>query len=100
VGHFLVKIAERLRDGAAETLTLPISREDIADYLALSMETVSRALTQLKRRGMIRLAGTRQIIFLYRKKLIGAGEDHFAITDEPRVREQYHAHRLVYSDYC
>jgi CRP-like cAMP-binding protein len=100
VGHFLVKIAERLRDGAADTLTLPMSREDIADYLALSVETVSRALTQLKRRGMIRLTGTRQIIFLDRKKLIGAGEDHFAITDEPRVREQYHARRLVYSDYC
>jgi CRP-like cAMP-binding protein len=100
VGHFLVKIAERLRDGATDTLTLPVSREDIADYLALSVETVSRALTQLKRRGMIRLTGTRQIIFLDRKKLIGAGEDHFAITDEPRVREQYHARRLVYSDYC
>lgn len=99
VGHFLVKIAERLPDGPADTLVLPISREDIADYLALSVETVSRALTQLKRRGMIRLTGTRQIIFLDRKKLIGAGEDHFATTDEPHVREQYHAHRLVYSDY-
>jgi CRP-like cAMP-binding protein len=100
VGHFLVKIAERLRDGAADTLTLPVSREDVADYLALSVETVSRALTQLRRRGMIRLTGTRQIIFLDRKKLIGAGEDHFAITDEPSVRERYHARRLAYSDYC
>lgn len=70
VGHFLVKIAERLPDGATDSLTLPISREDIADYLALSVETVSRALTQLRRSGMIRLTGTRQIILLDREFLL------------------------------
>ena len=96
VAGFLVEMSAR-NAGSAE-VKLPMSRQDIADYLALSVETVSRALTQLKRRGMIRLTGTRQIIFLDRKKLIGAGEDHFAITDEPRVREQYQARRLVYSD--
>lgn len=94
-----MKIAERLPDGPTNGLTLPISREDIADYLALSVEMVNRALTQLKRRGMIRLTGTRQIIFLDRKTLMGAGEDHLAIPDEPRAREPYPTRRLVYSDY-
>jgi CRP/FNR family nitrogen fixation transcriptional regulator len=42
-------------------VTLPISRYDIADYLALSVETVSRALTGLKRSGVIALAGPRQL---------------------------------------
>ena len=41
-----------------------MSRYDIADYLAISVETVSRALTELKRRGMIRYVGTRRIHLL------------------------------------
>ncbi|MGC1297478.1 MAG: helix-turn-helix domain-containing protein, partial [Alloacidobacterium sp.] len=69
VGHFLVKIAERLPDGRSDSVMLPISREDIADYLAVSVETVSRALTQLRQRGLIRLSGTRQIRILDRNTL-------------------------------
>src|ERR1700730_9643675 len=61
VGHFLLRMAERLAGGPADRVVLPMSREDIADYLALSVETVSRALTQLKRRGVILLIGTRQV---------------------------------------
>jgi CRP/FNR family nitrogen fixation transcriptional regulator len=40
---------------------LPISRYDIADYLAVSVETVSRSLTDLKQRGVIRFSGTRTL---------------------------------------
>jgi CRP-like cAMP-binding protein len=61
VGCFLLSMAERLSANPTDAVMLPISREDIADYLALSVETVSRSLTQLKRRGVIRLLGTRQI---------------------------------------
>ena len=53
VGYFLLRMAERLSGGPADRMVLPMSREDIADYLALSVETVSRSLTQLKRRGVI-----------------------------------------------
>jgi CRP/FNR family transcriptional regulator, nitrogen fixation regulation protein len=69
VGHFLVRMAERLSGGHADRVVLPMSREDIADYLALSVETVSRSLTQLKLRGVIRLTGTRQIRILDRTAL-------------------------------
>jgi CRP/FNR family transcriptional regulator, nitrogen fixation regulation protein len=99
VGHFLVKIAERLPDGPADGLTLPLSREDIADYLALSVETVSRALTQLKRRGMIRLTGTRQIRILDRNTLAGSGEEHLPMIDGPLEREPHSVRRIIYSDY-
>jgi CRP-like cAMP-binding protein len=51
IGHFLVRMAERLSGGPADNVVLPMSREDIADYLALLVETVSRSLTQLKRPG-------------------------------------------------
>jgi CRP-like cAMP-binding protein len=35
VRHFLVRMAERLSGGPADSVVLPMSREDIADYLAL-----------------------------------------------------------------
>jgi CRP/FNR family nitrogen fixation transcriptional regulator len=48
---------------------LPVSRYDIADYLAVSVETVCRALTDLRQRGVIRLAGKRTIKILNRSAL-------------------------------
>jgi CRP-like cAMP-binding protein len=99
VGHFLLRIAERLAGGPADMVVLPISREDIADYLAVSVETVSRSLTQLKRRGVIRLIGTRQIRIIDPKALADGDEDQFAIIDGQRPAEPYRARRLAYSDY-
>ena len=43
------------------TLTLPLTREAMADYLGLTLETVSRQISALKREGVIELAGTRQL---------------------------------------
>ena len=40
---------------------LPMSRSDIADYLGLTKETVSRTLSALKRRGLIRLQATDRV---------------------------------------
>jgi CRP/FNR family nitrogen fixation transcriptional regulator len=45
----------------ADRLWLPVTRYDIADYLALSVETVSRSLTGLKERGVIALSGPREV---------------------------------------
>lgn len=36
------------------TVTLPMSREDIADYLGLNTETVSRIMSRLKKSGLVR----------------------------------------------
>jgi CRP/FNR family transcriptional regulator, nitrogen fixation regulation protein len=99
VGHFLVRMAERLADGAADTVMLPMSREDIADYLALSVETVSRSLTQLKRRGVIRLIGTRQIRILDRTEFADGYEEEFAIVNRQHSGEPNRSHRLSYAGY-
>jgi predicted transcriptional regulator len=50
-------MAERLSDQTLDRVDLPISRYDIADYLGLSVETICRSLTSLKKHGLIALSG-------------------------------------------
>jgi CRP/FNR family transcriptional regulator, nitrogen fixation regulation protein len=45
-----------------DEIGLPMSRQDIADYLALSSETVSRMLTKLENTSAIALRTTRSIV--------------------------------------
>ncbi|GAB4230191.1 MAG: transcriptional regulator FnrN [Methyloligellaceae bacterium] len=42
--------------------TLPLTRSDTADYLGLTLETVSRQITNLKKNGIIELTDTREIV--------------------------------------
>lgn len=59
VAAFLVDMAER--QGGLEQFELPMSRTDIADYLGLTIETVSRAFTRLREKGIVRLPGLRSV---------------------------------------
>lgn len=43
------------REAPANPVSVPMTRTDIADYLGLTIETVSRTLTQLKKQGLIEL---------------------------------------------
>jgi CRP/FNR family transcriptional regulator, nitrogen fixation regulation protein len=94
VGAFLLKMAERLSDQPGDRLVLPMSRYDIADYLAVSVETVSRALTCLKHRGVITFAGTRRVRIVDRGALQdrawGGGHDgtmgHISAASSRAVR--------------
>lgn len=49
------------RTGCDNAIDLPMSRIDIADHLGLTIETVSRTLTQMERQGAIRFCGARHI---------------------------------------
>jgi CRP-like cAMP-binding protein len=69
VGSFLLEIANRLSKEQADRVVLPVSRYDIADYLSVSVETVSRALSDLKRRGLIELSGPRKVRIIDRNTL-------------------------------
>lgn len=64
VCSFLLQIARRTgaSDGGNRAIALPMSRLDIADYLGLTIETVSRVMTRLTSRGMIASAGRQAIV--------------------------------------
>jgi CRP/FNR family transcriptional regulator len=50
------------RGRPADTASLPMTRTDIGDYLGLTIETVSRVLSQLKRHGLITLLDDKQVL--------------------------------------
>jgi len=79
VGSFILEMAARLSDGNADHFALPVSRDDIADYLGVSVETVSRSLSYLKHRGAIRLQGPRTVSILDRD-VLEEGNEHRCYT--------------------
>ncbi len=68
VGSFLLSLDSRIREGKGQ-VELPVTRYDIAEYLAVSVETVCRAITDLQQRGDITLAGKRTVKILNRGAL-------------------------------
>ena len=75
VGAFLIELAERSRERLADGIVLAMSRYDIADYLALAAETVSRTLSELGQSGAIRFEDTHRVRIVDRDALEeGGGE--------------------------
>lgn len=66
VATFLIEMS-----ASAAAIDLPMCRNDIADYLGLTIETVSRTLTQLERRGVIDLPSSRHVELRDRAALAG-----------------------------
>lgn len=60
VASFLLEMAER--SAGLQSVELPMSRQDIADYLGLTIETVSRTLTLLESEAAIELPTSRRIL--------------------------------------
>lgn len=67
VAAFLLEMARR--QGDEDAMDLPMSRTDIADYLGLTIETVSRVLTRFKDANIIRLTSARHVELLDRDAL-------------------------------
>ena len=59
VAAFLLDFAER--SGAAAFVDLPMSRQEIGDYLGLTIETVSRTFSQFEGDGVIGLPDRRRV---------------------------------------
>jgi len=67
VATFLLEMDRRL--AVTGMLALPMCRRDIADYLGLTLETVSRTLSQLHSQGVLGFSGARQIVLRNRQRL-------------------------------
>jgi CRP/FNR family nitrogen fixation transcriptional regulator len=67
VAGFLLEMADRIK--ASNEVELPMSRQDIADYLGLTIETVSRTLTSLENSAAIALPSSRRIVLRNRAAL-------------------------------
>lgn len=57
VASFLLDLAQR---EGSDQVALPMGRQDMADYLGLTIETVSRMVTQLQGASIVEFAGSRQ----------------------------------------
>ncbi|MFV0491807.1 MAG: transcriptional regulator FnrL [Pseudorhodobacter sp.] len=82
IASFLVILARRnlgtaRRDRNRQIeLDLPLTREEVADYLGLTLETVSRQVSALRRDGLIVLNGNRHIVVKdFDRLLEEAGDD-------------------------
>lgn len=62
VASFLSDV--RHRQGDTDELVLSMPRADIADYLGLTIETISRIFSRLREQGVIRLSGARKVRIL------------------------------------
>ena len=71
VAHFLVEIYELYasRHIGTEPLTLYLTRQEIADYLGLTLETVSRSFSKLRDMRVIALVGGDAVAILDEDKL-------------------------------
>jgi CRP/FNR family transcriptional regulator, nitrogen fixation regulation protein len=59
--YFLIEMSQRI-SSEENVIALPMTRQHIADYLGLTLETVSRILWDLERRGAIEIEGRRRIV--------------------------------------
>ena len=76
VASFLVVLMRRVgrHDESGIHVDLPMSRADIADFLGIRTETVSRAFTEFRRAGLIELPSAQHVMILKPQALIDAAE--------------------------
>jgi CRP/FNR family nitrogen fixation transcriptional regulator len=67
IAAFLLEVEDR--GSTAGAVDLMMSRQDIADYLGLTIETVSRTLSQLERDAVIGLPSARRVVLKDRRTL-------------------------------
>ena len=66
IASFLLMLCDRAGREDTWEVAIPMTRMDIADYLGLTTETVSRTFTQLRKSGCIKLVDTSTVQFLDR----------------------------------
>ena len=62
LASFIIRLAQRTGSIEGGRLELAMGRQDIADHLGLTIETVCRAVTSLKKEGLVGVPGRQQIV--------------------------------------
>lgn len=77
IASFLLSVSAKLArdEDPPDTIPLAMSRSDIADFLGLTIETVSRTLTALTKDGLIALPSRREVKLLDRETVEGLAEN-------------------------
>ncbi|MEL7256104.1 MAG: Crp/Fnr family transcriptional regulator [Pseudomonadota bacterium] len=66
VATFLLHVARKMRNHGCQGgggFDLPLGRGDIADHIGLTIETVSRQITQLRKEGILQMRGARHVLY-------------------------------------
>jgi CRP/FNR family nitrogen fixation transcriptional regulator len=71
VASFLLMMADKI---GKDKITLPMTRTDIGDHLGLTIETVSRAFSQLRKDGVIEQKTIHCIVIIHREALINLAD--------------------------
>ena len=92
--YFLIEMVQRASPREDELIDLPMSRRDIADYLGLTIETISRVLWDFERRGAIEISGRHSIV-LRNQCADGRGERLAELFEgvkgrRPKTEEELH----------
>lgn len=69
---FLLYVAGKMKNVSCKgqsSFDLPLSRADIADFIGLTLETVSRQMSRLRKDGIITIDGTKHVTFVDEDKL-------------------------------
>lgn len=71
IARFILDMNERIngKNSKVNVVPLPMNRTDIADYLGLTIETVSRSFSKLKAQGLIQLPSSSSVEILNHKEL-------------------------------
>lgn len=77
VASFLQILARRVETEEGNAVDLPMGRQDIADYLGLTIETVCRTLSDLKEARIIAIPNRHQIVVLNEERLEAAAHADF-----------------------
>lgn len=72
VATFLLALARRQQAAGNTVVALPMSRHDIADYLGLTIETVSRAIQAANGEGLIRMIDRHHYVVADPRRLVAA----------------------------
>ncbi len=72
VATFLFHVSDRIQTltcKGTQSFDLPLGRADIADYVELTIETVSRQISKLRKAGVIEMQGNRHVVAIDRDRL-------------------------------